>query len=66
MEQCATPPDGIVVVLLSAYLGRNITLVSYKGLWSSDDGKPDIVLAYLGDGQFFRTKVGKYSFSLFN
>lgn len=60
MEHSSTPPDGVVLVILAAYLGRNITLVSHKGRWSSDENKPDIILGYLGDGLFVRTKVGKY------
>lgn len=60
MQHSATHPDGIILALLGPYLGLNITVVSCDGYWTSNEKKPDVVLAFLGEAKFTRTKVGKY------
>lgn len=52
--------DGILVAMMSAYLKRNITLISPNFTWSADEGSWDIVIGYLGDNIFVQTQVGKY------
>ena len=53
-------PDGAVIVLLSAFLNRLITLVHQKGVWRScPSDTDDIVIASTGHNKFYPTQVGK-------
>ena len=53
-------PDGAIIVLMSAMLDRDITLVHQKGTWHSDcSTNHNIVLAYIGHNQYYPTQVGK-------
>ena len=63
MEKENVEPDGLTVLMMSHYLGRNITMVSGKGdEWKAQDTSDDIVVIYRGDNNFTPTDVGTYHF----
>ena len=63
MEKENVEPDGLTVLMMSHYLGRNITMVSVKGdEWKAQDTSDDIVVIYHGDNNFTPTDVGTYLF----
>ena len=63
MEKPNAEPDGLTVLMMSHFLGHNITLISGKAEeWKAEDIADDIVLVYFGDKQFAPTDVGTYHF----
>ena len=62
MEKPGTEPDGLTLVFMSHFLGRNITLLSGKAdEWKVvEDTGDDIILIYKGDNQYSPTNVGTY------
>lgn len=62
LEKPLTKPDAVAVTMLAAYIGKTLMLVSCDGYWSSDQSDPTVVLSYLGQGLYTRTKVGKFYF----
>ena len=58
-----TEPDALLIIFMSHYLGRNITLISGKAdEWNTLDMAYDIVLVYKGDNTYAPTDVGTYLF----
>ena len=56
-------PDALLIIFMSQYLGRNITLISGKAdEWNTLDMAYDIVLVYKGDNIYAPTDVGTYLF----
>ena len=63
MDEENVEPDGLTIVFMAHFLGRNITLVSGKcEEWHAMDSEDDIVLLYRGDYSFSPTDVGIYLF----
>ena len=62
MEKLGNEPDGLTLVFMSHFLGRNITLLSGKAdEWKVvEDTGDDIILVYKGDNQYPPTDVGTY------
>ena len=61
MQKEDSEPDGLVIVLMSHFVGRNITIVSGKGEeWKAEDVADDIVVIYKGDNLYCPTDVGIY------
>ena len=62
MEKPGTEPDGLTLIFMSHFLGRNITLLSGKAdEWKAvEDTGDDIILVYKGDNQYSPTDVGTY------
>ena len=61
MEKDTAEPDALCIILMSHFLGRNITLISGKSEeWSTEDMAVDILLLYKGDNLFSPTDVGTY------
>ena len=61
MQKEDLEPDGLAIVLMSHFVGRNITIVSGKGEeWKAEDVADDIVVIYKGDNLYFPTDVGIY------
>ena len=60
MKKDGTEPDAFTIIMMSHYLGRNITLISRKAdKWSTEDINTDILLLYRGDNVYAPTDVGK-------
>ena len=58
-----TEPDALLIIFMSHYLGRNITLISGKAdEWNTLDMAYDIVLVYKGDNIYAPTDVVTYLF----
>ena len=61
-----TDVDGSTVMLFSCFAQRNVTIVSHADDW---DAQPlldrDIILVFLGSGQFASVQVGKFLCSMF-
>ena len=56
-----TEPDALLIIFMSHYLGRNITLISGKAEeWSTLDMQTDILLVYKGENLYAPTDVGTY------
>ena len=56
-------PDALLIIFMSHYLGRNITLISGKpDEWNTLDMAYVIVLVYKGDNIYAPTDVGTYLF----
>ena len=63
MEKDGAEPDGLMILLMSHYLGQNIMLISGKAEeWKAKDIADDIIVIYHGDNQFTPTDVGIYHF----
>ena len=63
MEKDGAEPDGLTILMMSHYLGRNIMLISGKAEeWKAEDIADDIIVIYRGDNQFTPTDVGIYHF----
>ena len=63
MDEDNMEPDGLTIVFMAHFIGRNITLVSGKcEEWKAVDADDDIVLLYRGDYSFALTDVGIYLF----
>ena len=66
MEKDDAEPDGLTVLMMSHYIGWNITLVSGKGEeWKVEDIADDVVLIYCDDYQFTPTDVGTCRFFVY-
>ena len=55
-------PDAITIILMSHFLGKNITLISGKSEeWSTTaDGDTEILIMYNGENKYTPTEVGIY------
>ena len=63
MEKDEAEPDDLSVLMMSHYIGRNITLVSGKGdEWKAEDIADDIILIYRRDHHFMPTDIGTCRF----
>ena len=62
MEKPETEPDGLTLIFMSHFLGRNIPLLSGKAdEWKVvEDTGDNIILVYKGDNQYSPTNVGTY------
>ena len=59
MKKDGTEPDAFTIIMMSHYLGCNITLISGKAdEWSTEDLNTDILLLYRGDNVYCPTDVG--------
>ena len=59
-EQDMVPPDGAGWVMMGTALKKNIAVVSPDDVWKIDQASdPQIVLAYMGEGHYWRTHVGE-------
>ena len=59
MKKDGTEPDAFTIIMMSHYLGHNITLISGKAdEWSTEDLNTDILLLYRGDNVYWPTDVG--------
>ena len=66
MEKDGVEPDDLVILFMSHYLGRNITLVLGKAEeWNAEDIADDILLIYCGDNLYTLTDVGICHFFCF-
>ena len=53
MKKDGTELDAFTIIMMSHYLGRNITLISGKAdEWSTEDLNTDILLLYRGDNVY--------------
>ena len=58
--------NGVYLVMCAQYLGRNISVVHSRGIWSSDDNiVHENVLVYKGAQCFFPTDVGTDKFHIY-
>ena len=67
MQKDSNEPDNLTILMMSHFLGRNITLLSAKAEeWSTETNMAvDILLLYKGDNVYCPTDVGTYiSFKL--
>ena len=61
MQEDDAEPDGLAILFMSHFLGKNITLISGKGdEWKAEDIADNIILVYRGDNQYCPTDVGTY------
>ena len=61
MQKNDSEPDGLAIVLMSHFVGHNITIVLGKGEeWKVEDVANDIVVIYKGDNFYCPTDVGIY------
>ena len=61
MQKDDSEPDGLAVVLMSHFVGHNITIVSGKGEeWKVEDVADDIIVIYKRDNFYCPTDVGIY------
>ena len=61
MQKDDWEPDGLAIVLMSHFVGRNITIVLGKGEeWKAEDVANDRVVVYKGDNFYCPTDVGIY------
>ena len=62
MQKDGNDPDALTIVMMSHFLGKNITLLSGKAdEWSTETNMAvDILLLYKGDNVYCPTDVGTY------
>ena len=62
MQKDSNDPDALTIVMMSHFLGKNITLLSGKAdEWSTEMNMAvDILLLYKGDNVYCPTDVGTY------
>ena len=61
LEKPFAKPDSLALVVLATMMSTTLMIASCDGYWSSDQKSPGVVLAYMGEGLYARTKVGKFS-----
>ena len=60
-EKTGTDVDGIYLVLMAHFIGKNITIIWSGGVWTSDEVmEHQVILVHKGQQVFICTEVGTY------
>lgn len=56
--------DGLVLVLISAMIDKEVTIIGPDDIWRSSPDEDEVILAYVGAHEYTFTEVGKILFSI--